>query len=320
MRVALDLLGGCLPPEHALGAVRTALDSRPDLHLLLVGPQAAISAQASQLGLDRSRLSFIDSDTCVDDLVDPVAAVRANRGASIRLAHRAVRDGTADACVTASLAPIAVAAGAFALGTLPGVTQVAFATLVGPDRRVILLDAAASAPAGADALTQFVIEGVAMAQVILGTAVPRVGYLVRPSPTDLGRVDWEGVTWDVVGVVPAGTVALGGDADVVVTDGATATLVLAAARGGAQAATSAIMGADHPIRGDVAASLAGRGGFVLGVSGVSVTAREATASAVAEAIRQAADAAKAGLVATISASMGALVARRRSAAGLGPGL
>ena len=320
MRVALDLLGGGLSPEQALEAVRTALDSQPDLHLLLVGPQAAISARADQLGLDPSRLSFADSATCVDDVANPVAAVRANRGASIRLTHRAVRDGVADACVTASLAPIAVAAAVFTLGTLPGVTQAAFATLVGPDRRVILLDAAASALAGADALTQFEIEGVAMAHAMLGIAVPRVGFLAKPSPTDLGRVDWEGLAWDVVGEVPAGTVALGGYADVVVTDGATAKLVLAAARGGAKAATSAIMGADHPIRGDVVASLAGRGGFVLGVSGVSVTASETSASALAEAIRQAAAAAKAGLVATISASMAALVARRRSAAGLGSGL
>ena len=348
MRVALDLLGGGLSLEAGLQGAGAALAERGDLQLLLIGPKSTASARAASVGLDPSRLAYADSETCVDDLADPVGAVRASRIATIRLAHRSVRDAEVDACVTASAPPVAVAAASFALSSLPGVTQPSFATLVGPaDHPVVLLDAGASTPRSVDAFVQLAVCGVVLARAALGITAPRVGFLDGASSQRTGDAATafddavgailarvvgvalgspEVATW--VGSTGAEAVALGssiGGCDILVTDAASARLVLGAARGGALAARSAIMSATSPVRGaddgdeGQLQALFGRGGFVLGVGGISVVAAGSSADSIRGAILLAARAADGHLVANLSATMAGLVADRRAAAGFGSG-
>ena len=267
------------------------------------------------------------SDICIDEHADPVAAVRATRTASVRLAHRAVRDGHASAAVTASPLAVAVAAAGFTLQSAPGVTQPAFATFVGPaKRRAVLLDAGASKAAGADALVQLALCGAALARTVGQVPVPRIGLLDGDADFRSGRgrpVHRAGalgaslaragfatqIPGEFVGAVPAEAIAIGGLADVLVVDGATARLLLGAARGAAIAASSVIMEADQPVDG--------KGGFVLGVNGVSVVARAATPDAVAQALGWAVQAVESELLDEVSASMTGLIANRRTDAGLG---
>lgn len=344
MRVALDLLGGGLLPVDGMLAAHAALESIPALEILIVGPESAASRDAQQLSTDPSRLSFQDSATCVDDLPDPVGAVRATRNATVRLAHRSVRDGAADGCVTASAPSVAVAAATFSFGALPGVTQPSFALLVGPVHApVVLLDAGATTQRSVDALLQLALAGPLLARAVLGIACPRVGMLEMPralggrTPTTsqadaiaahLATAGFGSEETEVfVGSVDPETISLGsslGGCDVVISDAWSAQLALAAARGGAAAARSAIMGADGT-QGDLQTGvdeqiqqLFGRGGFVLGVNGVSVVSSSPTVPSMTAAIALAARAAESTLVASIADAMAGLVASRRAEAGYGP--
>jgi glycerol-3-phosphate acyltransferase PlsX len=228
------------------------------------------------------------------------------------VAARLVRDGDADATVSAGSTGAALAAALFTLGRLPGVTRPALAVVV-PARNgpVVLLDAGANPDAGADLLTQFALSGAAYATTALGLERPRVGLLsngAEPGKGDALRKQ----AYDLIAALPvdfAGNVeghdiALGGRADVVVTDGFTGNVALKAIEG-----ALALAGAP-------AADREG-GALLLGVDGVAVVGHGASSPrAVAACVGMAADAVRTGLVPALRTVLADLVHRRRVGAGL----
>jgi glycerol-3-phosphate acyltransferase PlsX len=226
-----------------------------------------------------------------------------------------VRDGRADAMVSAAPAEAVVAAAHFTLGLLPGATRPVLAAVVegrlGP---VVLCDAGAVASASADELVQCALAGSAFATAGMGVARPRVGLLsARPALVDSERDAADealralGVGY--VGLLGADVLATGG-VDVAVTDGFTGDLLLAGVSAG--------------LGGDTAA-------IVLGVSGVAVCVQKVSrygggrgaagggttsGAGWANAIATAATARRTTLVGNVRSAMSALLARRRVAAGM----
>ncbi len=309
MRVALDLMGGDAAPDVVADAAVLVAAEQPRVHLILVGPEDV----ATRLLADRGAAgacAIAPASQVVEMDEDPARAVRAKRDATVRVAARLVRDGEADATVSAGSTGACLAAGLFTLGRLPGMTRAPLAVVVpaeaGP---VVLLDAGANPDAGTDLLAQFALAGASFATARLGLPAPRVGLL--SVGTEVGKGDaLRRAAYDVlaalpvrfVGNVEGHDVPLGGVADVVVTDGFTGNVLLKGLEG-------AMRDRLHP--DDVG------GAVLLGLRGVSVVAHGAsTARALASAVALAAQCAEEGLVDRIGASLAELVGRRRAAAGL----
>lgn len=312
-RVALDLLGGDAAPEAVLDGALLVADERPEIQVVLVGPEEVAVDRLSARGVARDRFEVVNATESVGMAEDPARAVRAKRDATVRVAARLVRDGAADATVSVGSSGAALAAALFTLGRLPGVTRPAVAVVVPtPNGRVVLLDAGANPDAGPDLLAQFALTGAAYA-VSLGIADPRVGLLnigAEPGKGDEVRKQ----AYDLIAALPvtfAGNVeghdvALGGAADVVVTDGFTGNVLLKGIEGALRLhADPAVEPDDHG------------GAILLGVDGVAVIGHgSASPRAVASCVAMAADAVTAGLLPRLTATLTDLVARRRAAAGL----
>ena len=311
VRVALDLLGGDAAPDSGLDGALLVADERPDVQVVLVGPEEVAAARLSARAVPPSTFEVIHASESVGMAEDPARAVRAKKDATVRVAARLVRDGRADATVSAGSSGAAIAAALFTLGRLPGVTRPAVAVVVPtPNGRVVLLDAGANPDAGPDLLAQLALTGAAYA-VSLGIDAPRVGLLnIGAEPgkgDDIRKAAYDliaGLPVDFAGNVEGHDVVLGGRADVVVTDGFTGNVLLK----GIEAALG---------RGNVVDPDEHGGAILLGVDGIAVIGHGGSSPrAVASAITLAADAVEHDLMAGLKATLTDLVHRRRALAGL----
>ena len=327
VRVAVDLLGGDGAPDAIVdGALLAVAD--PGIDVVLVGPpEVAESALAARHAV--GRLQVAAASEAVDMAEDPVRAVRAKRDATVRVATRLVRDGEADAAVSAGSTGAFVVAAVFTLGRLPGVTRPSIAVTVpaaaGP---VVLVDAGANIECTPDLLAQFALCGAAYVAAQRGRE-PRVGLLcngTEPGKGDELRREAYAVLADLplsfVGYVESGAVTEGGVADVVVTDGFTGNVLLKGIEG-MHALTRSVLGTslDDPAPALAALDPLGAdhlgGGMLLGVPGTVVVGHGASgAEAIAACIRQAADAVREQVVPRATEAMAGLIARRRAGAGV----
>lgn len=308
VRVALDVMGGSLPPAAAVEGALAARAADPGLEITLVGPAQPLHGALAAHGA-AGALPVVPAEQWVGPGEDPRRAVRARRDASIRVAAGLLGGGAVQALVSVG-PPGAVLAGArFTLGGLPGSTGAVLAaqraTPAGP---VVLLDVSGDPAAGPDRLTQCALAGSALWNAAHGPGAPRTGLLEADPEQDgpaaaaapgLAALAAAGLLPGFTGPVRGRDAATGGPADVLVTDGRTGNLL--------HSALSAV-----PASGPRPALA------VLGVPAVVLAAAQPALSPdeIAGALRQAAALHRAALVNQVSTALAALVGRRREAAGL----
>lgn len=152
----------------------------PDSQLLLVGlPDAIESALGQHKSVPRDQLEIIPA-TEVVSMDDPVeVALRRKKNSSMRLAAQAVKDGRADACVSAGNTGAWMAISRYVLKTLDGIDRPAIAASIPNQdgRATTVLDLGANVDCSAQHLLQFAIMGSALSQSVDHRANPTVGLL-----------------------------------------------------------------------------------------------------------------------------------------------
>ncbi|SAI09542.1 glycerol-3-phosphate acyltransferase PlsX [Bordetella ansorpii] len=152
----------------------------PDTRLLLVGlPDAIDAALAQHRNAPRERLEIVPASEVVE-MDDPVEiALRRKRDSSMRLAAQAVKDGRADACISAGNTGAWMAISRYVLKTLDGIDRPAIATSIPNQtgRATTMLDLGANVDCTAEHLLQFAIMGTALAQTLDHRENPSVGLL-----------------------------------------------------------------------------------------------------------------------------------------------
>ncbi len=152
----------------------------PDTRLLLVGLADQIEAAlAGQRNVPRDRIEIVPASEVVamDDSVE--IALRRKKDSSMRLAAQAVKDGRADACVSAGNTGAWMAISRYVLKTLDGIDRPAIATSL-PNQKgtaTTVLDLGANVDCSAEHLLQFAIMGSALAQALDHRESPSVGLL-----------------------------------------------------------------------------------------------------------------------------------------------
>ncbi|WP_346124753.1 phosphate acyltransferase PlsX [Micromonospora coerulea] len=268
-RIAVDLLGGDDAPAVVVDGALRAVRADPDLHLLLVGPTEVAGGLIDALDpAHRARIAVRPVHTAVG-MADHPTAGRAH--STVRAAVHAVREGLADALVSAGSTGATVTAAALGFGRWPHVRRPALvATLPAVAGPVVLLDVGGSLEPGPATLARHAVLGAAYAAVAHGVAEPRIGLL--SVGTEAGKGDRLRRATDpvlaavplpcgarYVGLVEGYDVASGTRADVVVTDGFTGNVLL-----------KAIEGAYAMAGGPPASGGAPRAAALLGVAGTVV--------------------------------------------------
>jgi phosphate acyltransferase len=176
VRVAVDAMGGDHAPEEVVRGALGWAREHPEVEILLVGDEPRIRPFVD--GDMPAHVSIVQAAESVAMEEHPAAAVRRKRDASINVCMRLVKEGRADAVVTAGHTGAAVASAIVYLGRLPGVDRPALAVQVISDRGpFVLLDIGATTDSTGHNLAQYARMGTIFAEEVLGVASPSVALL-----------------------------------------------------------------------------------------------------------------------------------------------
>jgi phosphate acyltransferase len=244
-RIAIDVDGGDHGARVTLAAANEFLSMRPDCSLLLVGLADSL-AQSKQLITEnlRARVSEIVAAEVVAMDESPALALKNKKQSSMRLAINAVKEGAADACVSAGNTGALMATARFVLKTLPGIDRPAIASVMpthsaegAGDGGAVMLDLGANADCTAEHLKQFAIMGAALATALTDKPRPTVALLnigeEEIKGNELVKAAAElirGTDLNFIGNIE-GTDVFKGKADVVVCDGFVGNVALKSSEG-----------------------------------------------------------------------------------------
>ncbi len=173
-RIAIDAMGGDnAPGEIVAGAMLAYRDGGIDL--ALVGDEARIRPL---LGDAAGQIEVVHAAGEIPMDAPAAQAMRNARGTSLGHVVEMVRDGSADAALSAGNSGAFLAIALVRLRTIPGIARPAIAavlpTVGGP---FVLCDAGANVDCRPEWIAQFALMGDAYAKIALGIDRPRVGII-----------------------------------------------------------------------------------------------------------------------------------------------
>ena len=240
--VAVDAMGGDHGPSVTLAAALKFLEETPDARVIAVGleaPLRAVLAKSRSSALDR--LSIRAATEVVEMNEPPALALRIKKDSSMRVAVNLVKDGAAEACVSAGNTGALMAISRFVLKMLPGVDRPAIAGVLPTKNGVTtVLDLGANVNCTPAQLVQFAVMGVALTSAVEGIERPTVG-LLNIGEEDIKGNDMVKETAELLKVSGLnfhgnveGTDIFKGTTDVVVCDGFVGNIALKTSEGLAQ--------------------------------------------------------------------------------------
>ncbi|MBK7673566.1 MAG: phosphate acyltransferase PlsX [Candidatus Accumulibacter sp.] len=323
--VAIDCMGGDHGPSVTVPAALGFVRDHADVRVILVGLTERIRPLLGDAAVGRVAVRHATEVVTMDE--SPALAIRGKKDSSMRVAINLVKQGEADACVSAGNTGALMAISRFVLKTLPGIDRPAICavlpTLAGHTH---VLDLGANVDCSPGHLLQFGIMGASLVSAIEHRDRPTVGIL------NIGEEEIKGndvvkraaeLLWDsdlnFVGNVE-GDGLYKGEADVIVCDGFVGNVALKASEGLAQLlATFLRQEFRHSLFTKLAAVVAMpvlrrfkkrvdhrqyNGATLLGLKGIVVKSHgSADALAFTCALQRAAEEARSGVLARISERM-----------------
>lgn len=236
LTLALDVMGGDFGPSVTVPAALQALNSNSQLTLLLVGDPDTIAPLLAKADFEqRSRLQVIPAQSVIASDARPAQAIRASRGSSMRIALELVKEGRAQACVSAGNTGALMGLAKLLLKPIEGIERPALVTML-PHQlkgKTVVLDLGANVDCDSTMLVQFAVMGAVLAEEVIGIKDPRVALL------NIGEEEMKGLssirdaaavlktlpTLNYIGYLEANEL-LTGKTDVLVCDGFTGNVTL----------------------------------------------------------------------------------------------
>ncbi len=241
--IALDAMGGDHGPTVVLAGAELARIRFPDIRFLIYGREDQIRQVLKQYPKLEACSQVIHTDDVVLGSDKPGQALRRSRTTSMGVAIQAVKDGQAQAAVSAGNTGALMAMAKFILRTHEGIDRPALVALLPTMRsESVMLDLGANTECSAENLVQFAVMGAAFARTVLGLNRPKVALL------NIGEEDLKGtddlkqaaarlretdLPMDFVGFTEGDKIGVG-EVDVIVTDGFSGNIALKTAEGTAK--------------------------------------------------------------------------------------
>jgi glycerol-3-phosphate acyltransferase PlsX len=172
-------MGGDHGVAVTVPAVLDFLHADPDCAVILVGHEDRVRPLLqADIGRFSARLTVHHASEVVDMHDSITTALRAKKDSSMRVAVNLVKQGVADAAVSAGNTGALMAVSRFVLKTLPGIDRPAIATaLPSEGGHVTVLDLGANVDCAPEHLLQFALMGASLVSAIEGRERPSVGLL-----------------------------------------------------------------------------------------------------------------------------------------------
>lgn len=179
VRLAIDCMGGDHGPAVTVPAALQFLAGHAGVSVALVGQEGAIQAQlALHRAVSSARLRVVRASEVVAMDESPALALRNKKDSSVRVAINLVKNGEADACVSAGNTGALMAIARFVLKTLPGIDRPAIVSVLPTmTGKTYMLDLGANVDCDAEHLLQFGIMGASLYAAVEQQPRPTVGLL-----------------------------------------------------------------------------------------------------------------------------------------------
>lgn len=239
MKIVIDAMGGDNAPQSVVEGAMLAIESLKQIdEIILVGDQDKIKPFLS----NDNKISILHTTEVITADDEPVRAARRKKNASLVLMAKEVKEGRADACLSAGNTGALMSVGLFQVGRIKGIERPALSpTLPTIDGKgFVFLDVGANVDAKPKHLLQYGIMGSIYSEKVRGISNPRVGLLnvgtEEGKGNELAKQAYELLSHapiNFIGNVEARDL-LDGVADVVVTDGFSGNVALKTIEGTAQ--------------------------------------------------------------------------------------
>ncbi len=244
IKISIDCMGGDYGPSVTIPAAISFLQREPEAELILVGQEELLRAALRKHKKGGSARLHIQHASEIVTMDDPIeVALRRKKDSSMRVAVNLVKDGRANAAVSAGNTGALMAVSRYVLKTIPGVDRPAICTIL-PNQKdgpTYMLDLGANVDCEAQHLHQFALMGSALVSAMEGKPKPSIGLLnvgeeeikgneVVKQTAELLHADHEKGILNFYGNVEGNDI-FEGTTDIVVCDGFVGNVTLKASEG-----------------------------------------------------------------------------------------
>ncbi len=228
VRISIDVMGGDFGVKEIVPALNLVIKNHADIKFLLFGDENQINQHLSKYKSLKNCVEIHHTDKAIKSDEKPSDALRSSKGTSMRMAIEAVKNGEAEAVVSAGNTGALMALSKIVLKTAQGIHRPALASVMpNVNGDVIVLDLGANILVDAENLVQFALLGSIFARAHKKIESPSVGLLnigsedmkgpdhVRAASDILSRIDFPGTYKGFV----EGNDITNGNVDVIVCDG-----------------------------------------------------------------------------------------------------
>lgn len=255
LTIALDVMGGDYGPHVTIPAAINILSKYDNLFIYLVGTESEITPFLTKIPNNISqRYQIIATTEVVPMDLAPSLSLRNYKDASMRVALKMVRDGKAQACVSAGNTGALMVLARYLLKVLPFVERPALVSTLPAmnNKPVYLLDLGVNVSCDSEALYQFAVMGSSLAENVGGIEQPRIA-LLNVGEEDIKGNDLvkhaaqllqENTALNYVGFIEGNDI-FSGKADVIVCDGFTGNVALKTSEGVVELVISQLTSVAH---------------------------------------------------------------------------
>jgi len=237
MKIVVDAMGGDHAPGVVIdGSVRAVREL--GVEIILVGPEDVVKHELARHGDAASLPISIVHASQVIEMDEHTMAVKEKKDASMNVGLKLVKQGQADAFMTAGNSAAGMAAALFGLGRIRGIERPAFCTIYpAAPNLCCILDMGANTDPKPEHLVQNGLMGAVYAERVLKIHNPRVGLVSNGEEPDKGsllvRDAWKLLAASSLNFVGnlEGKDITRGKADVIVTDGFTGNVIVKLSEG-----------------------------------------------------------------------------------------
>ncbi len=247
--LAVDAMGGDAGLAVTIPGALLFLRQQADVRLLIVGDEVQVRQALEAANAPMDRIQIVHAAQVVEMDEQPQSALKNKKDSSMRIAVNQVKEGLAQAAVSAGNTGALMATARFVLKTIQGIERPAIAKFI-PSQNghmTLVLDLGANVDCTPEQLVQFAVIGSELVHALYpNEGAPRVG-LLNVGTEDIKGTDTvkqvfkllSGSKLNFVGNVEGGSI-FSGDVDVVVADGFVGNIVLKTIEGAVRFMGSAI--------------------------------------------------------------------------------